>query len=151
MRHRKSNKKQAIPVEKKEERYRILKTETGLAPVPPLGVVAVTKDLLASCSLHLRLFLFYSVLSRPNRWVSLFLFSFCRIEEKNLGCWCCRVASSLEMLQEISQQKKKSKGRVCLLDGVTGPQTNPLGDRTVLLLGFGKLLLGAETLVALYK
>lgn len=38
-----------------------------------------------------------------------------------------------------------------LLDGVTGPQTNPLGDRTVLLLGFGKLLLGAETLVALYK
>ena len=151
MRHRKSNKKQAIPVEKKEERYRILKTETGLAPVPPLGVVAVTKDLLASCSLHLRLFLFYSVLSRPNRWVSLFLFSFCRIEEKSLGCWCCRVASSLEILQEISQQKKKSKGRVYLLDGVTGPQTNPLGDRTVLLLGFGKLLLGAETLVALYK
>ena len=33
-------------------------------------------------------------------------------------------------------------------DGVTGPQTNPLGDGTVLLLGFGKLLLGAETLVA---
>ena len=40
---------------------------------------------------------------------------------------------------------------MCLLDGVTGPQTNPLGDRTVLLLGFGKLLLGAETLVALYE
>lgn len=37
-----------------------------------------------------------------------------------------------------------------LPDGVTGPQTNPLGDGTVLLLGFGKLLLGAETLVALY-
>lgn len=114
MRHRKSNKKQAIPVEKKEERYRILKTETGLAPVPPLGVVAVKKDLLASCSLHLRLFLFYSVLSRPNRWVSLFLFSFCRIEEKSLGCWCCRVASSLEILQEISQQKKKNQKEGCI-------------------------------------
>jgi hypothetical protein len=36
-----------------------------------------------------------------------------------------------------------------LPDGVTGPQTNPLGDRTVLLLRFGKLLLGAERLVAL--
>ena len=38
---------------------------------------------------------------------------------------------------------------IYLPDGVTGPQTNPLGDGTVLLLGFGKLLLGAETLVAL--
>ena len=37
-----------------------------------------------------------------------------------------------------------------LPDGVTGPETNPLGDRTVLSLSFGKLLLGAETLVALY-
>jgi hypothetical protein len=37
-----------------------------------------------------------------------------------------------------------------LPDGVTGPETNPLGDGTVLLLSFGKLLLGAETLVALY-
>ena len=50
-----------------------------------------------------------------------------------------------------NKKKKNQKGRVYLLDGVTGPQTNPLGDRTVLLLGFGKLLLGAETLVALYK
>jgi hypothetical protein len=38
-----------------------------------------------------------------------------------------------------------------LPDGVTGPETNPLGDGTVLLLSFGKLLLGAETLVALYR
>lgn len=37
-----------------------------------------------------------------------------------------------------------------LPDGVTGPQTNPLGDGTVLLLSFGKLLLGAETLLALF-
>ena len=41
--------------------------------------------------------------------------------------------------------------KVNLPDVVVGPQTNPLGDRTVLLLGFGKLLLGAETLVALYE
>lgn len=29
-------------------------------------------------------------------------------------------------------------------DGVTSPQTDPLWDRSVLLLGSGKLLLGAE-------
>lgn len=57
----------------------------------------------------------------------------------------------LKSSKKSPNKKKKSKGRVYLLDGVTGPQTNPLGDRTVLLLGFGKLLLGAETLVALYK
>jgi len=38
-----------------------------------------------------------------------------------------------------------------LPDGVTGPETNPLGNRTVLSLSFGKLLLGAETLVALFN
>lgn len=36
-----------------------------------------------------------------------------------------------------------------LPDGVTSPQTNPLRDRTVLLLRSGKLLLGAERLMAL--
>lgn len=35
-------------------------------------------------------------------------------------------------------------------DGVTGPQTDPLGNGTVLLLGFRKLLLGLESLVALF-
>lgn len=54
-------------------------------------------------------------------------------------------------LLPLKSPKKNQWKRVYLLDGVTGPQTNPLGDRTVLLLGFGKLLLGAETLVALYK
>ena len=34
-------------------------------------------------------------------------------------------------------------------DGVAGSQADPLGDRAVLLLSFGKLLLGAERLVAL--
>jgi len=34
-------------------------------------------------------------------------------------------------------------------DGVTSPHSDPLRDGSVLLLGFGKLLLGAEGLVAL--
>lgn len=36
-----------------------------------------------------------------------------------------------------------------LPDGVASAQANPLRDGTVLALGFSKLLLGAETLVAL--
>ena len=36
-----------------------------------------------------------------------------------------------------------------LPDGVAGAQTNPLRDGAVLTLSFGKLLLGAESLVAL--
>lgn len=36
-----------------------------------------------------------------------------------------------------------------LPDGVASAQTNPLGDGAVLTLSFGKLLLGAEGLVAL--
>lgn len=39
--------------------------------------------------------------------------------------------------------------RCDLPDGVAGAQTDPLGDGTVLTLSFGKLLLGAEGLVAL--
>jgi hypothetical protein len=38
-----------------------------------------------------------------------------------------------------------------LPDGVAGAQTNPLRDGAVLTLSFGKLLLGAESLVALYN
>lgn len=45
-------------------------------------------------------------------------------------------------------RKKKIEGRK-LPDGVTSPETNPLRNRTVLLLGFGKLLLGTEGLLAL--
>jgi hypothetical protein len=37
----------------------------------------------------------------------------------------------------------------CVPDGVAGPQADPLGDRTVLLLGTSKLLLGAEGLLGL--
>jgi hypothetical protein len=42
-----------------------------------------------------------------------------------------------------------SKQRCDLPDGVVGAQTDPLGDGAVLTLSFGKLLLGAEGLVAL--
>ena len=34
-------------------------------------------------------------------------------------------------------------------DGVASSESNPLGNRAVLLLGLGKLLLGSERLVAL--
>jgi hypothetical protein len=39
--------------------------------------------------------------------------------------------------------------RCDLPDGVASAQANPLGDRAVLALSLGKLLLGAEGLVAL--
>lgn len=41
--------------------------------------------------------------------------------------------------------------RCDLPDGVAGAQADPLGDGTVLALSLGKLLLGAEGLVALLK
>lgn len=41
--------------------------------------------------------------------------------------------------------------RLNLPDGVVRPQANPLGNGTVLLLSFGKLLLGAEGLLALFS
>lgn len=41
--------------------------------------------------------------------------------------------------------------RCDLPDGVAGAQTDPLGDGAVLTLSFGKLLLGAEGLVALCR
>lgn len=49
-------------------------------------------------------------------------------------------------------QSNRSRARASrdLPDGVAGAQTNPLGDGAVLTLSFGKLLLGAEGLVALW-
>ena len=40
--------------------------------------------------------------------------------------------------------------RGCVPDGVTSPQTDPLWDRSVLLLGSGELLLRAEGFVTLH-
>lgn len=102
-----------------------LQTETGLAPVPPLGVVAVKRELLAFC--------FSSLLFRISVVVRSEIF-------------CCRRSSKLpnDIDSGISEVKEH------LLYGVAGPQTNPLRNGTVLALGFSKLLLGAETLVALY-
>lgn len=45
--------------------------------------------------------------------------------------------------------RNKGGGSVAVPDGVTGSQADPLGNRAVLLLRFGKLLLGSEGLVAL--
>lgn len=44
---------------------------------------------------------------------------------------------------------QQSRAQAHLPDGVASAQANPLGDGTVLTLSFGKLLLGAEGLVAL--
>jgi hypothetical protein len=41
------------------------------------------------------------------------------------------------------------RGRDIVPNGVAGPETDPLGDRAVLLLRLGELLLRAERLVAL--
>lgn len=45
--------------------------------------------------------------------------------------------------------RSEGRGRAHLPDGVASAQTNPLGDGAVLTLSFGKLLLGAEGLLAL--
>lgn len=78
---------------------RRLDADAGLAPVSPLGVVAVLLSVCCLCDIY--------------------------------GCEAV-VAS-----------------RGIVPDGVARPQADPLGDRAVLLLSFGKLLLGAEGLVAL--
>lgn len=49
-----------------------------------------------------------------------------------------------------SENQEKHGARLNLPDGVIRPQANPLGNGTVLLLSFGKLLLGAEGLLALF-
>jgi hypothetical protein len=48
------------------------------------------------------------------------------------------------------ENEKHLENNSVVPDGVTGPETNPLRNRTVLLLGFGKLLLGAEGLLGLF-
>ena len=50
----------------------------------------------------------------------------------------------------IQNKTHLSRNHSVVPDGVTGPETNPLRNRTVLLLGFGKLLLGAEGLLGLF-
>lgn len=50
---------------------------------------------------------------------------------------------------DIKMDFGSRKQRCDLPDGVVGAQTDPLGDGAVLTLSFGKLLLGAEGLVAL--
>jgi hypothetical protein len=49
----------------------------------------------------------------------------------------------------VAASSFRDAGRHDVPDGVTGPQTDPLGDGAVLLLSFGKLDLGAERLLGL--
>lgn len=110
-----------------------LQTETGLAPVPPLGVVAVRRGSLAFCLLSLLVSNIGRGEERGRKK---------KKKKKNLS-------SPLKIAKQNRLRYFRDQGG-CLLDGVAGPQTNPLRDGTVLALGFSKLLLGAETLVALY-
>lgn len=62
----------------------------------------------------------------------------------------CRYHSSHKWRSRIYRNGFGSRDEGCdLPDGVAGAQTDPLGDGAVLTLSFGKLLLGAEGLVAL--
>ena len=45
--------------------------------------------------------------------------------------------------------KRKYNQTKCAPNGIAGPKTNPLRDRSVLFLGLGQLLLGAERFLAL--
>lgn len=67
--------------------------------------------------------------------------------EIEVGCICpfLSIPPGPTSMRDVQERRKE----VCLPDGVTGSQADPLRDRTVLLLGFGKLLLGAEGLLAL--
>jgi hypothetical protein len=65
------------------------------------------------------------------------------------------ISASYEGRSELplrsSCQGKVIEERLCVPDGVTSTETDPLWDRSVLLLRFRKLDLGAERLVALYE
>lgn len=116
-----------------------LDAQTGLAPVSPLSVVSAGKRKIVVSYLgrvHFRWCEFQRLLVRFVRGVWVFhrfpllfvvLFADCAPGVSDAG-----------------------RGRN-LPDGVAGAQTNPLGDRAVLTLSFGKLLLGAESLVALLR
>ena len=125
-----------------------LDAETGLAPVPPLGVVSVV------CVEKERHLLAHFV---PTEFCMWWLDLIC-------GARSCYkfISGNLIRRTDIYDSDRgasfssKYRDRMneignYLPDGVTGPEANPLGDRTVLLLSFGKLLLGTEGLVALQK
>lgn len=63
----------------------------------------------------------------------------------------CSSLRSQALVQTSRRKRTTSRRQKSVVpDGVTGPETNPLRNRTVLLLGFGKLLLGAEGLLGLF-
>ena len=57
--------------------------------------------------------------------------------------------SSCAIQREQGGEDRGCGSRKVVPDGVARPEADPLGNRAVLLLSFGKLLLGAEGLVAL--
>lgn len=100
-----------------------LDTDASLAPMSPLGVVPVR----------------WRVRQRPVLYID-----FHYLPPKSIDSLSCFLPSSHLLGSFIY-----SAGEV-VPDGVVGSKANPLRDRTVLLLGLGQLLLGAEGLVGLY-
>jgi len=98
-----------------------LDAEASLAPMSPLGVVSVA--------------MVPSVSFAPTRCLSMDLD----------GSWppCLRSRS-------LCRKTLVCDAGYRVPDGVTSAEADPLGDRAVLLLRLGKLLLGAESLVALW-
>jgi hypothetical protein len=94
-------------------------SDAGLAPMSPLCVVSVREGVNQGV-------LFYSFLSSSSSSSSSYSFP-------------CLI---------MGTGNAEGGGEV-VPDGVTSPHSDPLRDGSVLLLGFGKLLLGAEGLVAL--
>ena len=69
-----------------------------------------------------------------------------RVSPESEGC----SSPSLKYIRIFSPGEARDEGKQAVPNGVVGAQTNPLGNGSVRLLRFGKLLLGAESLVALY-
>ena len=130
-----------------------LNTETGLAPMSSFGVVSIRgcgvslflsslfKISLLACavSVHigLPLFFFISGLFLFLSFGSVFIYTQQRGVDRHV----------FRCFQNPFRHRWRSL--VYLPDGVSSSQTNPLGDRTVLLLRSRKLLLGAERFLAL--
>lgn len=140
-----------------------LDTETGLAPVSPLGVVSKKKREDVSRLFFGLTCLTIAVCACPNQRISpedLFHLVFDSDRAITVESFerSIDVSDSFSFpitvppLPHTGREKRAYRlARLYSPDGVTGPETDPLRDGTVLLLSFGKLLLGTETLLALYR
>jgi hypothetical protein len=117
-----------------------LDTDAGLAPVTSLGVVSEEK----SVSIGFCTFVCACVVGLRCVWTDRKEFDVFRGVRPHSSVARFDLPSSFHF--EVSRAGPGS----FVPDGVVGAQTDPLRDGTVLLLGLGQLLLGAERLVGLY-